>query len=71
MANLKHAFGSTPRDLVDPYVQVSFAGLTVSNKTENFQSEKIIQFKDDFQCAIGSSFYLVKSESKTYNIFCF
>ena len=30
MANLKHAFGSTPRDLVDPYVQVSFAGLTVS-----------------------------------------
>ena len=37
MANLKHAFGSTPRDLVDPYVQVSFAGLTVSNKNENIQ----------------------------------
>ena len=32
MANLKHAFGSVARDLVDPYVQVSFAGLTVSMK---------------------------------------
>jgi len=30
MANLKHAFGGPTRDLVDPYVQVSFAGLTVS-----------------------------------------
>ena len=30
MANLKNAFGGQPRDLVDPYVQVSFAGLTVS-----------------------------------------
>jgi len=30
MANLKHAFGGPPKDLVDPYVQVSFAGLTVS-----------------------------------------
>lgn len=29
MANLKHAFGGQTRDLVDPYVQVSFAGLTV------------------------------------------
>ena len=29
MANLKHAFGGVSRDLVDPYVQVSFAGLTV------------------------------------------
>ena len=29
MANLKHAFGGPPKDLVDPYVQVSFAGLTV------------------------------------------
>ena len=29
MANLKHAFGGHQRDLVDPYVQVSFAGLTV------------------------------------------
>ncbi|XP_071746024.1 otoferlin isoform X2 [Lepeophtheirus salmonis] len=27
MANLKHAFGGPPKDLVDPYVQVSFAGL--------------------------------------------
>ena len=32
MANLKHAFGSVARYLVDPYVQVSFAGLTVSMK---------------------------------------
>ena len=30
MANLKHALGGQVRDLVDPYVQVSFAGLTVS-----------------------------------------
>ena len=30
VANLKHAFGAPPRDLVDPYVQVSFAGLSVS-----------------------------------------
>ena len=29
MANLKHAFGGLTKDLVDPYVQVSFAGLTV------------------------------------------
>ena len=29
MANLKNAFGGQQRDLVDPYVQVSFAGLTV------------------------------------------
>ena len=29
MANLKHALGGQHRDLVDPYVQVSFAGLTV------------------------------------------
>ena len=30
MANLKHAFGGQQKDLVSPYVQVSFAGLTVS-----------------------------------------
>ena len=30
MSNLKHAFGAQTRDLVNPYVQVSFAGLTVS-----------------------------------------
>jgi hypothetical protein len=29
MSNLKHAFGGQTRDLVDPYVQASFAGLTV------------------------------------------
>ena len=28
MSNLKHAFGAQTRDLVNPYVQVSFAGLT-------------------------------------------
>merc|ERR1719350_2698740 len=28
MSNLKHAFGGQTRDLVNPYVQVSFAGLT-------------------------------------------
>ncbi len=32
MANLKHAFGGPTRDLVDPYIQVSFAGLTVSKQ---------------------------------------
>jgi hypothetical protein len=32
VANLKHAFGAQPRDLVDPYVQVSFAGLSVSQE---------------------------------------
>ena len=30
MANLKHAFGGLTKDLVDPYVTVSFAGLMVS-----------------------------------------
>ena len=30
MANLKHAFGAQKKDLVNPYVQVSFAGLSVS-----------------------------------------
>ena len=30
MANIKHVLGGQTRDLVDPYVQVSFAGLTVS-----------------------------------------
>ena len=30
MANLKHVFGGQQKDLVSPYVQVSFAGLTVS-----------------------------------------
>ena len=34
MANLKHAFGGLTKDLVDPYVQVSFAGLTVSINAE-------------------------------------
>ena len=29
VTNLKQAFGAQGRDLVDPYVQVSFAGLTV------------------------------------------
>lgn len=41
MANLKHAFGGLNKDLVDPYVQVSFAGLTVSFP---FLSEGIINF---------------------------
>lgn len=31
MANVKKAFTGEVRDLVDPYVQVSFAGLTVIN----------------------------------------
>ena len=31
MANLKHVFGALQKDLVSPYVQVSFAGLSVSN----------------------------------------
>ena len=30
MANLKHVFGGQQKDLVSPYVQVAFAGLTVS-----------------------------------------
>ena len=40
MANLKHAFGGQTRDLVDPYVQVSFAGLSVRvDETEsNFEN---------------------------------
>ena len=29
MANLKHVFGAQQRDLVSPFVQVSFAGLQV------------------------------------------
>ena len=29
MANLKHVFGGLQKDLVSPYVQVSFAGLSV------------------------------------------
>ena len=43
MANLKHAFGGLTKDLVDPYVQVSFAGLTVS--FFNFGSLNIYFFK--------------------------
>ena len=31
MANLKHVFGGLQKDLVSPYVQVSFAGLSVRN----------------------------------------
>ena len=38
MANLKHAFGGHQRDLVDPYVQVSFAGLTVRSSPPSKQS---------------------------------
>ena len=30
MSNLKHVFGGQQKDLVSPYVQVSFAGLSVS-----------------------------------------
>lgn len=31
MANVKKAFTGEVKDLVDPYIQVSFAGLTVIN----------------------------------------
>ena len=31
MANVKKAFTGDSKDLVDPYVQVSFAGLSVRN----------------------------------------
>ena len=37
VANLKHAFGGQTRDLVDPYVQVSFAGLTVRIRYQNIR----------------------------------
>ena len=39
MSNLKHAFGGQTRDLVDPYVQVSFAGLTVSFVADMIMNE--------------------------------
>lgn len=32
MANVKKAFTGEIKDLVDPYVQISFAGLTVGNQ---------------------------------------
>lgn len=32
MANVKRAFTGEAKDLVNPYVQVSFAGLTVSSQ---------------------------------------
>ena len=44
MANLKHAFGGQTRDLVDPYVQVSFAGLSVclESNFRNYQPSKLV-----------------------------
>ena len=39
MSNLKHAFGGQTRDLVNPYVQVSFAGLTVTTSNNHQQME--------------------------------
>ena len=44
MANLKHAFGGQTRDLVDPYVQVSFAGLSVclDSNFRNYQPSKLV-----------------------------
>lgn len=35
MANVKKAFTGESKDLVSPYVQVSFAGLSVSTKRHN------------------------------------
>ena len=42
MANLKHAFGGLTKDLVDPYVQVSFAGLTVRISLQLVQKYKAL-----------------------------
>jgi hypothetical protein len=50
MANVKRAFTGEMKDLVDPYVQVSFAGLTVSRK----RAEKIY---------MGATFPLCKEVS--------
>lgn len=36
MANMKRAFTGETKDLVSPYVQVSFAGLMVSNPIDMF-----------------------------------
>lgn len=41
MANVKRAFTGEAKDLVNPYVQVSFAGLTVS-KILPFQQDRIL-----------------------------
>jgi hypothetical protein len=41
MANVKRAFTGEMKDLVDPYVQVSFAGLTVSPNKKDARSQNI------------------------------
>ena len=43
MANLKHAFGAQQKDLVNPYVQVSFAGLAVSTCITYLYTKDCIQ----------------------------
>ena len=46
MANLKHAFGAQNRDLVDPYVQVSFAGLTVRHQQWYFVTKIVLTYRE-------------------------
>lgn len=46
VANVKKAFTGEVKDLVDPYVQVSFAGLTVSYEELTwFNREKIVHLE--------------------------
>jgi hypothetical protein len=59
MANLKHAFGGISRDLVDPYVQVSFAGLTVRTATGLvFSFLFVFEFKVLIYNFISASVYI-------------
>ena len=42
MANLKHVFGGLQKDLVSPYVQVSFAGLSVRTPSTVMNNNRVV-----------------------------
>lgn len=53
MANVKRAFTGEAKDLVDPYVQVSFAGMTVSSTwLSAFFSPSKTRIRDIFKIEI-------------------
>lgn len=60
MANVKKAFTGESNDLVDPFVQVSFAGLTVSDlnlKIYRNRNKLIFDYFGIFKCLHFFLFY--------------